>query len=676
MNRVSPVPFSHEAIESNIPARFSAVVSVFGEHTAVIAGETRLSYGDLDRVARRLAWTILDAVGPSDTPVALLCKHNAGLVVGILGILKAGKTYVALMPSHPQPHLAALLDHVQARLIVCDSAHLALAASLAQTHFCQVLCLDSDPAPEPASSLYPEHDPELVIPPERTAVIAFTSGSSGEPKGVMRSHRSLLHRLWLTIHYLHIEPKDRVSFLLAASFGSSQSDLFGALLTGATLCMYDLRTQGVGALADWINAVQVTWLHVPSELFRHWIQLQPPHMTFPSLRLVAPAGRIFHRDLVAARLHLPVGCKFVSRLASGETMLVAQMLIDAHGPLPESTLNLPDSLPVGLVMPDTEIAILDESGQPVAPGEVGEIVVASSYLSPGYWRRPDLTARVFSDDPTRPGWRRYRMGDLVRMRPDGLLEFHGRRDERVKVRGFTVELGAVEAVLLAQAGVRAGTVVTAQGTEGEMRLIAYYVPDTHPGPTANEVWRSMARMLPEYMLPAAFVVLDALPLTPNGKVDRRALPAAISMRPLLDTPFVPPGTESEMTLARIWASVLGFDEIAGDPGIGIHDSFLDLGGNSILAARITARVLKTFGAELAASALLQAGTIAQMAAYLDEQTAGRMNPSLVESWLADLETLTEQEALERLDAQGYSGGQIDDEPDAATPSPRSELNEA
>lgn len=721
---MTPLPFPHEAIESSVPARFAAVAAAFGDHSAVVAGETTLSYYELDRASNRLACAIAGAsdgaiAGASDgtildesseqpdslaragmaydmNPVALLCSHDAGLVVGILGILKAGRAYVSLMDSHPRPHLERLIEHLGARIIVCDAVHLSLARSLAASvgsnpendvpnvaHRGRVVCLDEMDAAVSKGAQ------DGAIPPERIAVINFTSGSTGEPKGVMRNHRLLLHRVWFAIHHQQIGPDDRISLLYSASFGSSQADLFGALLTGATLCIYDLRTQGVAPLAGWINDRQVTCLHLPAEMFRQWLQVLETGVTFPSLRQVAPAGRIFQRDIEAARSHLPAGCMVITRLASSETGVVAQMMIDAHGPFPASAPESPGVLPVGYVIPDTEIVVLDDDGQPAPPGQIGEAVIIGPYLAAGYWRRPDLTATAFTIETERPldalradisdaahgrlVWRRYRLGDLVRMRPNGLFEYHGRRDERVKVRGYTVELGAVETALSAVPGVRAAAVIALPTADGDRRLVAFVSSSGAEGPRRHdsgspesrvtaaasaggsepsaEDWRrALAQVLPSYMIPSAFVTLAELPLTPTGKIDRQlliALAPAASTRPNLTTPYIAPANPTEISLAGIWAEVLGLD------AVGVHDNFLDLGGNSILAARIVARVMQRGSSgkgradkPISFAELFAAPTVAGMAALIeparDEEVPG------LAALLAELEALSDQAAEQML----------------------------
>lgn len=668
----------------DLASRFGEVVTTHGDRPAVVAGETQLSYHELHLAANRLAWAIDRANGgergvrggavENTSPVALLCGHNAGLILAILGVLKAGRAYCAMQPDEPPPRLAALLDYLQAELIICDDEHLALAQTLAQRGSppINVLCVGQDTKGQP------EDDLPTTTAPDDLAVVSFTSGSTGEPKGVMRSHRVLLHRLEIDRRLRGVRWEDRIAFLFAASFGASQADLFSALLSGAALCLYDLRRQGLAPLADWVNAASLTRLHLPVELFRQWLEILPPDTCFPTLREVAPAGRMFRRDLEKARAHLPEGCEIITRLSSGETNLIAQMAIDVHAPIAD------DVIPVGRVVPGVEIELVDETGRPAGPDEsdgaiAGEIIVSSRFLSPGYWRRPDLTASAFRDDGVaangaRPGWRRFRTGDWGRMRPDGVLEFHGRRDERVKVRGHTVEMAAVEAALAGLTAVRSAAVIAQEMSDGGKRLVAFFVPANSsagnsalPGilpspPTGPGLREALARFLPNYMIPSVFVRLDALPLNPNNKVDRRSLLSLaplLSPRPALPTDYLAPRNETEAKLAEVWAEVLSLE------AVGVNDDFIELGGNSILAARIVARITRALPeSSVSMAALFAAPTVAHMAAQLGDGyiaegdgyiaegngyiaegvSSGTAQDSYIAALLAELEALSDDQA--------------------------------
>lgn len=620
-----------ESLSTNIPSRFAQIVAAYGHRPAVIADDIELNYNQLNAAANRLAAAIASG---ADSPVAILVGHNASLIVAIMGVLKAGRVYVALQPDRPASQNSALLDYLQAEIIVCDAKHLALAEALAQRETpATVLCLGRD------TDGRPEHDPGISVTPNAVAVICFTSGSTGDPKGVMRTHASLLHRYDLDLRLKPSYEDDRIALIFAAAFGASQADILAALLSRGAICLYDVRRLGVAPLAEWINTTRLTRLHLPVELFRQWLETLAPATFFPTLREIAPAGRIYSRDIEKARPHLHPDCQIITRFASNETGMITQMSIGAHSPLPV------DVLPVGRPAPDLAVTVVDETGQPAASNAdgdmIGEVVVSGRFLSSGYWRRPDLTAAVFDDDPDRPGWRRYRTGDWVRVRPDGIFEFQGRRDERIKVRGYTVELTAVQAALAALPDVRNCAVIAQGAPDGGKRMVAFYVAQEPASPPTPALLRQrLAQTLPDYMIPAAFVVLDTLPLTPNDKIDSRALLALApspTQRPDLPYDYVAPRTPTEAQMAGIWADVLGID------AIGVDDNFLDLGGNSILAARIVARVLRDLPAQsITLATLLQAPTIAEMAAILPPRLA---EAEQLAALLAEMEALADDEAV-------------------------------
>jgi acyl-coenzyme A synthetase/AMP-(fatty) acid ligase len=296
----------------------------------------------------------------------------------------------------------------------------------------------------------------------------------------------------------------------------------------------------------------------------------------------------------------------VHGLGGTELTMVRQFFVDGHTPLPDRRV------PVGFPIADREVLILDEAGRPVAPGETGEIVLRSRYLALCYWRRPDLTREAFLPDPDDGGLRRYRTGDLGRVTPDGCLTHLGRGDLQVKIRGHRIELPEVELALLELPGVREAVVTAREDHTGELQLVAYVVPDPGAAPGPDALRGGLAEKLPDYMVPSAFIALDALPQTDTGKVDRNALPAPALARPQLVRDFAPPRTHVEAALSGIWVEVLALDRV------GIHDDFLALGGDSLLATKVISRVQRLFGADLTLSAFFEAGTIAEMAEVIGD----------------------------------------------------------
>jgi acyl carrier protein len=303
-----------------------------------------------------------------------------------------------------------------------------------------------------------------------------------------------------------------------------------------------------------------------------------------------------------------------------------------------------NTVPVGYALEDREILLLDDTGKQVGFNETGEIAVRSRYLSPGYWRRPDLTAAKFRPDPDGGDKSIYLTGDLGYIMPDGCLEHIGRKDFQAKMRGHTVDLSEVEAAILARENIKAAVVIATQNQSQreESHLVAYIVANTASAPGTTLLRRALSDKLPDYMIPSRFILLESLPLTPNGKVDRRALPDPGKSRPELETLFVAPRTSLEKELAQIWAEVLSLD------AIGIHDNFFDLGGHSLAATRVVSQVIKQFRLELPLQSLFQSPTVGEMAVVITENQTKKLDETDMHRILAELESLSDEEAKERL----------------------------
>jgi amino acid adenylation domain-containing protein len=615
--------FERDEIEHSIPARFELIAGKYPERPAVKSGGQGITYTALNKTANRLARAILSQRGQGQEPIALLFDHEAEEITALVGVLKAGKSYVALEPSYPKTRLNQILSDLQTGLLVTKTKHLSLATELAQDR-CEVLNLDNLDPNLQADNL------GLAILPDALMGIFYTSGSTGQPKGVERTHRSVLHRAWLEANDYRLCTDDNISLLYSCSFGASVADIVNALLNGATLCLYNVKKEGVDALAGWLNQEEITIFHLPVALFRQFLETLSDHEQFPKLRQLIPSGQLYKSDIERVRRYIPAECSLIQRLASSETGMVARLVIDRDTIIPGNIA------PVGYPVEGVEIMILDESGAPAGANEVGEIAIRSRYLAPGYWRRPDLTEKAFRPDPEGGDKRIYRMGDLGRLQPDGCLEYLGRKDFQVKIRGYRVEIGEIEAVLHSLETIREAAVIAVDSQSGEKRLVAYIVPSGQPAPTASSLRTALAKKLPDYMIPVTFIVLEALPLTANGKLDRARLPEASRTRPNLDTPFVPAQTPIEEKLANIWAEVLDLEQV------GLYDNFLDLGGHSLVATRLVSRVLNTFQVELSPQTLFRSSTVASMAALIAAYSQDDL-----EQILGELEELSEEEA-ERL----------------------------
>ena len=589
------VPFPPEAAGGSIPVRFEEQVAAHGNKIAVRSDGQALSYHALNQAANQVARAILAQAGDGSEPVALLIGHGAPIIIALFGVLKAGRTYVALDLSSPQDWLATILADSQARLILTNEQNYARAQELSRGDL-QVLNMDWLDADLSTENL------DLAISPDTVAVLVYTSGSTGQPKGVPRTHRQILFQLIAHTNDLRICASDCQTLLKTPSFGGSVMDIYGTLLNGATLCLYDFRRLGLVPLADWLIEEKITLFTPPVPLFRQFMDTLTGQRQFPHLRLVKLGGQaIYRKDVENFRQHFCPNCLLVHRLSSSEAGIIGQIIIDHQTPIAG------DVVPVGYPPPGKEVLILDESGAQVGFDRVGEIAVKSRYLAPGYWRRPDLTSKVFLPDPEGSEARIYLTGDLGIVRPDGCLEYLGRRDSQVKIRGYRVEIAQVELALQSLDGIRDAVVVALEQEPGEKRLVAYVVPANGTTLSASVVRSVVAAKLPHYMIPSSFVIMDRLPLTHTGKVDRAGLPAPDEVPQSVEAESARPRDEVELRLVEIWKALFGI------PSVGIHDNFFELGGHSLLAARLFTEIDRDFGKKLPLTTVLQAPTVNQLA---------------------------------------------------------------
>ncbi|HZA54679.1 MAG TPA: AMP-binding protein [Candidatus Udaeobacter sp.] len=558
------VEFKKEAIEQSIPERFEQIAHEYPARLAVKTKHQALTYDELNKASNRIAQAILDQRGPKQEPVALLMEHSATVIAGILGALKASKFYVPLDPSLPRARIKSILEDLGSAYILTNTKNRSLVKSLAGTAL-QLVNIDE-------LDNLPDTNPSIGVRPDYLSWVIYTSDSTGKPKGVIQNHRNVLHFMMNYTNGLRICSDDRLTLLYSFSVNGGAHDIFAALLNGAALYPLDLKEEGFTGLGNWLKEEEITIYHSVPTVFRQFVETLTGQEEFQDIRVVRLGGEpIYKRDVDAYKKHFSNNCILVNRLGSSETGSLRMYFID------KETQISGNVVPVGYAVMDNEILLLDDAGKQVA-GDEGEIAVKTRYVSPGYWGRSDLTEAAFLPDPAGGVERIYRTGDLGRMLPDGCLLHLGRKDFFVKIRGYRIDIDEIEMSLLECPGIKEAVVVAQNNNSGNERLVAYLVPGVRPGPSAGELRTFLKEKLPEYMVPSAFVTLDALPLTDTRKVDRKALTDPSTSRPQMTTPYVPPETPIEAKLARIWADVLSVDEV------GIHDDFFALGGHSLAAS--------------------------------------------------------------------------------------------
>jgi amino acid adenylation domain-containing protein len=625
--------FRKEEVEQAITDRFEQQVEKYPERQAVQSRRHAFTYTELNTVANRVARTILEKRGEGAEPIGLLLEQDAPTFAAILGVLKTGKLYVPMLPSYPQERLRSMLDDSGARLIITNSDNIELAGAIVRD--CDLINVDAIDSAPVADNL------GLRFSPESLAYILYTSGSTGEPKGVVQNHRNILHKTMTYTNDFHFCAEDRFALFCLFNFSLSVGFTFGALLNGACLYPIDVKEEGLETLTSWLGQERITVFNSVPTVFRALGDSLNENHTFPEMRLIHLGGeQVTLRDVKIYKKHFSPSCIFIHHLGSNETGTIAQYFIDKITPIDTSTV------PAGYPNEDTEILLFDEQRQEISRNQIGEIAVKSHYLSPGYWRKPELTETLFLPLPNGDKERVYLTGDLGLMLPDGRLMHLGRKDFQAKIRGNRVDVLEIELALRGCGAIKEAVVLAREDTAGSKRLVAYIVPDKEPRPKTSELRRWLTQKVPEYMVPAAFVFLEALPLTPNGKIDRTALPAPWPARPELSIPYVAPQTPLEEELARIWAQVLGLDRV------GIHDNFLDLGGHSIAGAQVISRIINSFRLEIPAHSLFQAPTVAEMARLIIQSEMNILKNKNLPKILTELESLSDEEARELANREG------------------------
>ncbi|MCY1015548.1 non-ribosomal peptide synthetase [Pyxidicoccus sp. MSG2] len=558
---------------------------------AVVAGGDVLTYRELDARANRLAHHLRAlGVGPEER-VALALERTPEWVVALLAVLKAGGAYLPLDLGYPQARLAWMLESARPRVVLTRSVWRERLPDVDASFIC-LAGVEEDVA------RWPSEPPASGVTPEHLAYIIFTSGSTGRPKGVLLAHGGLSQVLGAVVEAHGVGPGHRVLQFASAGFDASVCEVLSTLAAGATLHLAPREALLPGPRLHALlreEAITTVTL-VPSVL----AQLEPEGLD--ALETLISAGEALPPEL--ARRWKP-----------------GRRLLNAYGPTEATICATVDTAvdverpSIGGPLPGVSVSVLDAAGQPVPAGEPGELYVGGVGLARGYLGRPDLTAERFVSDAfsAEPGARLYRTGDRVRALPDGRLEFLGRFDSQVKVRGVRIELGEVEAVLSQLAGVRQAVVVPREDAPGDRRLVAYVVPDGGPvdeaALSAEHLRARLRERLPEPMVPSAFVVLEALPLTAHGKLDRAALPVPGAARDA-----TAPRTPTEARLLRLWS------ELFSHAQPGIHDDFFLLGGHSLLAGRLLARLRETESVDLPLSAVFEHPTVARLAHFLDTRT--------------------------------------------------------
>ena len=630
---------------------FEQQVELTPEALALINQNQQLTYSELNSQANQLAHYLKElGVGPGCL-VGICVERSVEMMVAVLATLKAGGAYVPLDPTYPQNRLAFMLSDSGVQVLLTQDRMLQELPNYSGTPDQGVTIVRLDKDVDMISSCSRENLSTAAAATDLAYVI-YTSGSTGDPKGVMIEHRSLVNFTLAAADEYAISPNDRVLQFASLSFDTSAEEVFPALITGATVV---LRTDTMlSSAADFLGSCAesgVTVLDLPTA---YWHELTDEicsdNLSLPSsLRLLILGGeKALPERLASWQARIGHGVRLINTYGPTETTVVATMC-DVSAEIGRTGHS---EIPIGRPISNVTVYILDRHLNPVPVGVPGEIYIGGAGVARGYLHRPELTAEKFIANPfgNERAPRLYRTGDVACYQPDGNIEFLGRLDNQVKVRGFRIELEEIEQAIGKYGSVSDAVVIVQDEDSGDRRLVAYVVATSGAHPTASELREFLAAKLPAYMVPGTFVMIETLPLMPNGKIDRQSLPRLGQGRPALDASFESPRSPLEESVARVWCDLLKLERV------GIHDNFFELGGHSLMGARLISNLRRRLDINLNLIDVFQSPTVARLAELIYQRQTEEAADGELTSLLAELENLSDEEAQQRLAAEIGRGG--------------------
>jgi len=591
-----------DGVDFPLSIRLEIQASLRPDAAALTMGGASLSYGNLNARANQLAAYLRElGVGP-ESLVGIHFEHSFELIVGIFAILKAGGAYLPLDLACPEDRLTFMLEDSRAKVLL---THSKLARRFAP-YKGVVVCLDQEAE---RIACYSEENVASITQPHHLAYVIYTSGSTGMPKGCLVTQENVTRLFTATDPWFHFGPQDVWTLFHSSAFDFSVWEIFGALLYGGRLVIVPyMVSRSASAFRELLICERVTVLNQTPSAFRQLIQADQ----------ILPPGDLALRYVIfgGEALEFQSLRPWFERYGDQHPQCVNMYGITettvhvTYRPIRFADLENNSGSNIGIPIPDLQVYVVDEQGRRVATGETGEMLVGGLGVARGYLNRPDLTQQRFIANPFDPGTspRLYRSGDLGRFRENGDLEYLGRIDHQVKIRGFRIELSEIESMLARHSSVKECAVLARADTGSEPRLVAYLVTGAQPG--VEDLRNHLSQKLPDYMVPSAFVFLDAFPLTVNGKLDREALPAPGSERPHLAAEYVAPQSDLEKTLADLWKAALHQDKVS------VNDNFFDLGADSLMLTTVHRRLQNEIKREISITELFQYPTIRSLAERL------------------------------------------------------------
>lgn len=605
---------------------FEEQVQKTPDKIAVVYKQENLTYRELNNRANQLANYLKSLGVKPETRVGICVERSPEMVIGILAILKAGGAYVPLDPAYPTERLALMLEDVQTPILLTQT-HLQNRLPRNQQ---MVVNLDTDGE---IIAQYSTDNLPCEVTPENLAYIIYTSGSTGTPKGTEVPHRSFIGFMF-GVDYIHLDENQIWLQHSSVSWDGLTLEMWPPLLYGGRCVLYPEKIPTAEQLTQIIQEQKVNTLWLTSALFNLIIDTMPQGLL--GIKQLLIGGESLSINHVRRALALLPETKIINGYGPSECTVFTCCY-----PIPQQTAENINSLPIGKPIGDRTVYILDTHLHRVPIGVAGELYIGGASVARGYLNQPKLTRERFISNPFMEGDTLYKTGDLVRRLPDGNLEFIGRIDTQVKLRGFRIELAEIEAVLNQHPDIQQVVVIAREDEPGKKLLVAYLVAQDNVA-TPSSLRNFLKSKLPDYMIPAAFVFLDNLPLTPNGKINRRALPIPDHTQRNLEVNFVPPSTDTEQELAAIWTEVLNLKQV------GIHDNFFELGGHSLLATQAISRLREVFSLNFPLRYLFENPTIAELAQKVTEQQIEQAENDELARILAEVDQLSEEEVTQQL----------------------------
>jgi amino acid adenylation domain-containing protein len=607
--------------EKTVAQLFEEVAAATPNAVAVVFGDQQLTYAELNVRANRVAHKLRSLGVRSETMVGCCIERSLELAIAFIGILKAGGAYVPLDPSYPKERFDFMLEDTRTQVMLTQKF---LVSTMMAGRKLTALCVDEIAASFPNGS---DANPTSAGGPTSLAYVMYTSGSTGQPKGVMIENRAIV-RLVRNTNFCEFGPKEAFLQFAPVSFDASTLEIWGPLLNGGRLVMMQPQASSLEDLGRTIRKHGVTTLWLTAGLFHLMVEQRLEDLR-PIRQLLAGGDVLSPRHVRMVLENLP-DCRLINGYGPTENTTFTCCHTMRHGE------RVPETVPIGRPISNTQVYILDEQMRPLGPGKAGELYAAGDGVARGYRNDAAATVERFLPNPfsERKGERMYRTGDLARWRDDGVVEFFGRIDNQVKILGHRIEPGEVETVLQMNPGVSQVCVVPHADESGSKQLLAYFVAASSLAPSPADLRTFLSGKLPHYMIPARFISMAAFPLSPNGKVDRAALPAPVVANSV--SAVEAPSTELEQRLVELWQRILRVERV------GLDDNFFDLGGDSLMIVAAHSNLQKTFEVEIPVTDLFEFTTIRTLARHLGEKAPS--GPSFSE---VQLQAQKQREAFAR-----------------------------